>query len=431
MPFAGCKALSRRQAKVCRSLVDRPRRSVVHWPRWRHVARPATAPGPPPAAPPRRRAAHPQRAGRRSPGWGARRWPSGSTPCWPARSSAPRARLRPPAAARRPSCAFNPAARRRAGRRRRRHPRRGSAITDLAATVLAEDRRASSTSRSGPRPSSTLGGRAQPSASSPTLGRSAVDVAGVGIGLPGPVEHATGRPRNPPIMPGWDGFDVPGYVGAALGAAVVADNDVNVMALGERFLGFPDGRPAAVRQGRHRHRLGDHQPTAACTAARTGAAGDLGHVQVAGPRRRRCAAAATAAASRPSPAERRSPAGCGSRARRGRQRRRRRPGARRARCVALQEVRQAGRDDRRGARSAREPAQPDGHRDRRRRGRGRRPAARRRARGRLPALAPARHAHLRIVRAVGERAGIIGAACLAIDEILAPDAVDDALAATA
>ena len=37
-------------------------------------------------------------------------------------------------------------------------------------------------------------------------------VVGVGIGVPGPVEHSTGRPTNPPIMPGWDRFDVPHYV---------------------------------------------------------------------------------------------------------------------------------------------------------------------------------------------------------------------------
>src|SRR3954454_10567125 len=29
---------------------------------------------------------------------------------------------------------------------------------------------------------------------------------GVGIGVPGPVEFASGRPVAPPIMPGWDGF---------------------------------------------------------------------------------------------------------------------------------------------------------------------------------------------------------------------------------
>ena len=40
-------------------------------------------------------------------------------------------------------------------------------------------------------------------------GRTAADLIGVGIGVPGPVEHSSGRPMRPPIMPGWDGYDVP------------------------------------------------------------------------------------------------------------------------------------------------------------------------------------------------------------------------------
>lgn len=35
------------------------------------------------------------------------------------------------------------------------------------------------------------------------------DLIAIGIGLPGPVHHASGQPINPPIMPGWDRFDVP------------------------------------------------------------------------------------------------------------------------------------------------------------------------------------------------------------------------------
>ena len=41
-------------------------------------------------------------------------------------------------------------------------------------------------------------------------------------------------------MPGWDGFDVPRLRPLELrGVVVVVDNDVNVMALGEHFIGFP------------------------------------------------------------------------------------------------------------------------------------------------------------------------------------------------
>ncbi len=71
-------------------------------------------------------------------------------------------------------------------------------------------------------------------------GQSTVALAGVGIGLPGPVEHSSGRPNNPPIMPGWGGYDVPAYVQAEFGVPVLVDNEVNLMALGEHAHSFPD-----------------------------------------------------------------------------------------------------------------------------------------------------------------------------------------------
>ncbi|WP_213816693.1 ROK family transcriptional regulator [Glaciihabitans sp. dw_435] len=74
------------------------------------------------------------------------------------------------------------------------------------------------------------------------LGRSPSDLLAVGMGLPGPVEHSTGRPVNPPIMPGWDGFDVPAWVRETLGVPALVDNDVNIMAIGERTHAFPDTR---------------------------------------------------------------------------------------------------------------------------------------------------------------------------------------------
>jgi glucokinase len=116
-----------------------------------------------------------------------------------------------------------------------------------------------------------------------TLLESVGDVAGqllaVGVGLPGPVEHATGRPINPPIMPGWDRFDVAGTLGEHFGVPVLVDNDVNIMALGERELAWPDvddlmfvkvatGIGAGVISG------GSLQRGA------QGTAGDLGHVYV-------------------------------------------------------------------------------------------------------------------------------------------------------
>ncbi|WP_208104029.1 ROK family transcriptional regulator [Modestobacter roseus] len=103
---------------------------------------------------------------------------------------------------------------------------------------------------------------------------------GVGIGLPGPVEHATGRPVSPPIMPGWDGFDVVARLEAALGCPAVVDNDVNVMALGERSAVWPatdDLVFVKVSTGIGSGIISD----GALRRGARGAAGDLGHVQVA------------------------------------------------------------------------------------------------------------------------------------------------------
>jgi len=61
-----------------------------------------------------------------------------------------------------------------------------------------------------------------------------VPVWGVVVGLPGPVDFATGQPVAPPIMPGWNGFDVRTPFEDRFNAPVWVDNDVNLLALGER-----------------------------------------------------------------------------------------------------------------------------------------------------------------------------------------------------
>jgi predicted NBD/HSP70 family sugar kinase len=52
------------------------------------------------------------------------------------------------------------------------------------------------------------------------------------VGLPGPVDHDSGRPVTPPIMPGWDGFPVRRVTERHFGAPIWVDNDVNIMTLG-------------------------------------------------------------------------------------------------------------------------------------------------------------------------------------------------------
>ena len=114
-----------------------------------------------------------------------------------------------------------------------------------------------------------------------TSERPAEDLAAIGIGLPGPVEHSTGRPINPPIMPGWDRFDVPAYLQEKYPVPVLVDNDVNIMALGERRRHLRDvddlvlikvatGIGAGIVSGGILQR------------GAQGTAGDLGHVRVPG-----------------------------------------------------------------------------------------------------------------------------------------------------
>ena len=66
------------------------------------------------------------------------------------------------------------------------------------------------------------------------LGLGVDEVIGVGIGVPGPVEFAAGRAVKPPIMPGWHGVSIADHFAEAFpGVDVLVDNDVNIMAVGE------------------------------------------------------------------------------------------------------------------------------------------------------------------------------------------------------
>jgi predicted NBD/HSP70 family sugar kinase len=112
-----------------------------------------------------------------------------------------------------------------------------------------------------------------------TTGYAVADIMGIGIGVPGPVQHATGQLIRPPIMPGWDGVDIPLAVRRRFDVPVLVDNDVNLLALGERANVWPDvddlvfikvstGIGAGIISGGVLQR------------GATGSAGDIGHVQV-------------------------------------------------------------------------------------------------------------------------------------------------------
>jgi predicted NBD/HSP70 family sugar kinase len=111
-------------------------------------------------------------------------------------------------------------------------------------------------------------------------------VRGIGVGVPGTVEVSTGRAVGPPMLPGWEGVAIAPVLQRRFPVPVFVDNDVNVMALGEYrargdagdlvFVKISTGIGAGiVSEGRvYRGALG--------------AAGEIGHIPVAGGPGARC-----------------------------------------------------------------------------------------------------------------------------------------------
>lgn len=102
----------------------------------------------------------------------------------------------------------------------------------------------------------------------------------VGIGVPGPVSFRDGVPVSPPIMPGWDRYPVREMLTREHGCPAVVDNDVNIMAIGERhggvahsvddflFVKIGTGIGCGIYLSGEVYRGTD------------GCAGDIGHIQV-------------------------------------------------------------------------------------------------------------------------------------------------------
>ena len=60
---------------------------------------------------------------------------------------------------------------------------------------------------------------------------------GAGIGVPGIIDRETGMMRKSANLPGWSDYPVRDVIEGRLGAKVFLDNDANVAALGEKWLG--------------------------------------------------------------------------------------------------------------------------------------------------------------------------------------------------
>jgi predicted NBD/HSP70 family sugar kinase len=108
------------------------------------------------------------------------------------------------------------------------------------------------------------------------------DVHGIGLDVPGPVDFASGRVVSPPIMSGWDGYDIPGWFRPRFGCPVLVENDVNAMAFGEQRTVHPDVDSLLVLKVGTGVGAGIVWRGEVFRGA-DGAAGDIGHIQVAVP----------------------------------------------------------------------------------------------------------------------------------------------------
>jgi predicted NBD/HSP70 family sugar kinase len=113
-----------------------------------------------------------------------------------------------------------------------------AAVVDVGGRVLAED---AATVRIDTGPEHVLGwvnGRFEHLVAS--AGWKPAQVRGIGVGVPGPAQFDTGLVRQPPIMPGWDGYPIAEHLGTIWECPVYVDNDANLAALGERVVNYPD-----------------------------------------------------------------------------------------------------------------------------------------------------------------------------------------------
>jgi predicted NBD/HSP70 family sugar kinase len=152
------------------------------------------------------------------------------------------------------------------------------AVADLACTVLAERCIPFAVARDAP---AALDAAARlAGATLRAAGVSPGQVIGAGMGLPGPLNPRTGTVSPSSILGGWVGVRPAEELAARLGVPVALDNDANLGALAEMFLGagrgvenlvylkVSSGIGAGIIAGGRLHH------------GATGLAGEIGHVQL-------------------------------------------------------------------------------------------------------------------------------------------------------
>jgi predicted NBD/HSP70 family sugar kinase len=105
-------------------------------------------------------------------------------------------------------------------------------------------------------------------------------VLGLGVCVPGPVDVATGRVlHHTPVLPGWHGHPLRDLLEQRFGVVCVVDNDANAMALAEHHSEWPDSSPllfVKVATGIGAGVVVDGR----LLRGADGAEGDIGHVRI-------------------------------------------------------------------------------------------------------------------------------------------------------
>ena len=155
----------------------------------------------------------------------------------------------------------------------------GLAVCDLGANVLVHERHPIDIA-AGPDVNLALVRERMPDVLA-AADRSATDVVAATIGVPGPVQVSPARVVSPPIMTGWDGVDIVDALDLPLHVPVLVAKDSNLMALGEHRACFPgDEHILVVKVGTG---VGSGIICArALHRGAEGAAGDIGHIPVPG-----------------------------------------------------------------------------------------------------------------------------------------------------
>ncbi|MDN5332366.1 MAG: glucokinase [Tepidanaerobacteraceae bacterium] len=73
------------------------------------------------------------------------------------------------------------------------------------------------------------------------LGLSLTDIAGIGIGVPGPMDARRGVVKNPPNLPGWDDVPLLSIMQEEFNIKICLENDANAAAMGEYLFGAGRG----------------------------------------------------------------------------------------------------------------------------------------------------------------------------------------------